>query len=81
MVTSNGGCADAMPSRVGRSRTALAAGCAGEGAPPEGDVNGGVCQVHGYRSLSLRVSRRRVGRPPCEPRACVGELTVGRGGQ
>ena len=36
MVTSNGGCADAMPSSVGRRRTVLAVRCPGEGAPPEG---------------------------------------------
>jgi len=37
MVISNGGYADAMPSRVGRSCAAAAVRCFGEDTPPEGE--------------------------------------------
>ena len=46
-VTSNGGCADAMPSRVGRLRVALAVRCAGDNASK------GSARYIGYCSFSL----------------------------
>ena len=57
-VTSNGGCADAMPSNVGRWRTALAVTCDGESASKGSVRYIGYCSFSLYPTVRLLLLRR-----------------------